>query len=109
MFHTKVHWIDPDQRPRSSPRPNRRRAQQTINPKRSIMKVLHDKRARIAGLAVFLGAALMLLPVRSDPINPFGYPSAFARGAGHGGHQGGGQDRIPNNESSGYTSYSAGK
>jgi hypothetical protein len=83
--------------------------QQTINPKRSIMNVLHDKRARIAGLAVFLGAALLLLPVRSDPINPFGFPTAHAAARGGKGHEGGGQDRIPNNESSGYTSYSAGK
>ena len=75
------------------------------------MKVLHDKRARIAGLAVFLGAALMLLPVRSDPINPFGFPTAHAaaRGGKDLDHQGGGQDRVPNNESSGYTSYSAGQ
>jgi hypothetical protein len=83
--------------------------QQAINPERSIMNVLCDKRARIAGLAVFLGAALMLLPVRSDPISPFGFPTAHAKGKGGNDHEGGGQSRIPTNESSGYTSYSAGK
>ena len=74
------------------------------------MNVLHDKRARIAGLAVFLGAALLLLPVRSDPINPFGFPTAHAAARGGKGHEGGGQDRVPNNASNGgYTSYSAGQ
>jgi len=72
------------------------------------MNVLYDKRARVAGLAMFLGA-LLLLPVRSDPISPFGFPTAHAKGKGGNDHEGGGQSRIPNNESSGYTSYSAGK
>ncbi len=74
------------------------------------MNVLHDKRARIAGLAVFLGAALLLLPVRSDPVNPFGFPTAHAgaKGGSGQGHEGGGQTHLPNNESyNSYSSYSA--
>jgi hypothetical protein len=64
------------------------------------MKVLIDKRARLAGMVGLLAAAVLLLPVKAVPLSPIGYPSAWA-----GGERGGIGDQVktPN----GYSNYLA--
>ena len=63
--------------------------------------------ARLTAMTALLAGAFLLLPLKSDPLDPLGY--AIASAAGNGGDHGGMRDegQGQNNSSTGYTSYSA--
>ena len=73
------------------------------NLQRLDIKTLFEKPPRLAGAIGLLAAAILLLPINADPVNPFGYASTWA--AGTGGDHGGARDQVNLNTNTGYTSY----
>ena len=73
------------------------------NLQRLDIKTLFEKPPRLAGAIGLLAAAILLLPINADPVNPFGYASTWA--AGTGGDHGGARDQANLNTNTGYTSY----
>jgi hypothetical protein len=70
------------------------------------MPTLFSRPTRLAAMTALLAGAFLLLPVKSDPINPLGY--AIASAAGNGGDHGGMRDQGQStNSNTGYTGYSA--
>jgi hypothetical protein len=64
------------------------------------MRVVIDERVRQAGTIALLVAAVLLLPMKADPVSPIGYRMAWA-----GGERGGLGDQVKG--SYGYTNYLA--
>jgi hypothetical protein len=56
-------------------------------------------------MTALLAGAFLLLPLKSDPLDPFGY--AIAAAASNGGDHGGMRDQGQDNSNTGYTNYSA--
>ena len=61
--------------------------------------------ARLTAMTALLAGAFLLLPLKSNPVDPLGY--AIASAAGNGGDHGGMRDQGQENSNSGYASYSA--
>ena len=73
------------------------------NLQRLDMKPLFERPLRLAGAMGLLAAVILLLPIKADPVNPFGYASTWAAGAG--GDHGGAKDQVNLNTNTGYSSY----
>ena len=71
------------------------------------MLTAFSRTARLTAITALLAGTFLLLPLKSDPLDPIGY--AIASAAGNGGDHGGMRDegQGQNNSSAGYTSYSA--
>ena len=71
------------------------------------MPTVFSRTARLTAVTALLAGAFLLLPLKSDPVDPFGYAvaSAASNGGDHGGMRDQGQDQ--DNSSGGYTNYSA--
>ena len=67
------------------------------------MKTPFARRLRLAGAMGLLAAAILLLPIKGDPVDPFGYISTWAADAG--GDHGGARDQVNLNANTTYTSY----
>ena len=69
------------------------------------MPSVFSRPARLTAVTALLAGAFLLLPLKSDPVDPFGY--AVASAASNGGDHGGMRDQGQDNSNTGYTSYSA--
>ena len=69
------------------------------------MPTVISRTARLTAMTALLAGAFLLLPLKSDPVDPLGY--AVASAAGNGGDHGGMRDQGQENSTSGYASYSA--
>src|SRR5215469_3638107 len=70
------------------------------------MPTVFSRTARLTAMTALLAGAFLLLPLKSDPLDPLGYDIASA--AGNGGDHGGMRDQgqVQDNSSGGYTNYS---
>jgi len=69
------------------------------------MPTVVSRTARLTAMTALLAGAFLLLPLKSDPVDPLGY--AVAAAASNGGDHGGMRDQGQDNSNTGYTSYSA--
>ena len=69
------------------------------------MPTVISRTARLTAMTALLAGAFLLLPLKSNPVDPLGY--AIASAAGNGGDHGGMRDQGQENSNSGYASYSA--
>jgi len=64
-----------------------------------------SRTAGLTAMTALLAGAFLLLPLKSDPVDPLGY--AVASAAGNGGDHGGMRDQGQENSYTGYVNYSA--
>jgi hypothetical protein len=69
------------------------------------MPTLISRTAGLTAMTALLAGAFLLLPLKSDPVDPLGY--AVASAAGNGGDHGGMRDQGQENSYTGYVNYSA--
>jgi hypothetical protein len=69
----------------------------------NLPKTPFARRLRLTGAMGLLAGAILLLPIKGDPVDPFGYVSTWAAGAG--GDHGGARDQVNLNANTTYTSY----
>ena len=69
------------------------------------MPTVISRTARLTAMTALLAGSFLLLPLKSDPVDPLGY--AVAAAASNGGDHGGMRDQGQDNSNTGYTSYSA--